>query len=84
MMDKEKKKATEDYSQQQDIQEAEDCLNEVLHQLDNLGYDRGLACATVNTDAMQSLVEFLLRRIDVLRGEVRAAQCIQEQAEQDV
>ena len=73
-MDKGKKKATEDYSRWQDIQEAEDRFDEVLRQLDDLGYDRGLARAAVDTDAAQSLVEFLLRRIDVLRGEVRAAQ----------
>ena len=83
-MDKGKKKAMEDYSWWQDIQEAEDRLDEVLRQLDNLGYDHGLAHAAVNTDAAQSLVEFLLRRIDVLRGEVWAAQRVQEQAEQDV
>ena len=83
-MDKGKKKATEDYSWQQDIQEAEDCLNKVLRQLDNLGYNHGLVRAAVDTDTTQLLVEFLLRRINVLRGEVRAVQHVQEQAEQDV
>ena len=83
-MDKGKKKATEDYSRQQDIQEAEDRFDKVLRQLDDLGYDRGLAHAAVDTDAAQSLVEFLLRRIDMLRGEVWAAQRVQERAEQDV
>ena len=84
LMDKGKKRGTEDYSRWQDIQEAEDHLDEVLCQLDDLEYDRGLARAAVDTDAAQSLVEFLLRRINVLRGEVRAAQRVQERAEQDV
>ena len=46
------KKAMKDYSQHQDIQEAEDRLNEVLCQLDDLGYNCGLAHATVDTDAI--------------------------------
>jgi hypothetical protein len=84
MADKGKKRATEEQTRSQELRETEDRLHRVLRQLDDLGYNHGLASAAVETDHALSLVEFLLKRIDVMRGEVRAAQRAQDRAEQDV
>jgi len=62
----------------------EDCLHVVLRQMDDMGYDHDKAHMAIDTNATQALVEFLIKQIDMMRGEVRAAQQVQERAEQEL
>jgi len=75
---------TEEFSHHQELREMEDHLHIILCQLDDMGYDHDKACMAIDTNATHALVEFLIKQIDMMHGEVQSAQRAQEWAEQEL
>ena len=72
--DKGKVKASETLTRRQRMNEAEENLNEVLRRIEDAGVDPEVARLAIDDEAVHTVVEGLLARIDMLRVELRQSE----------
>jgi len=68
---KRKTKAMNTYLQRQEVEELEQCLEEVIQHAEDAGVDLELTRASIDNEGVQAMVEALLARIDALRDEAQ-------------
>ena len=81
--DKGKANTSETLTRRQRMNEAEENLNEVLRRIEDAGVDPEVARLAIDDEAVHTVVEGLLARIDMLRVELRQSERAQIREEDE-
>jgi len=76
-----KAKATNAHQQCQEVEEMEQCLEEVIQHAEDAGVDPELTRASINDEGVQAVVAALLAHIDALRDKAQVIERGKERVE---